>query len=373
MNTGRYTKSLLIGIGLLLLTVASTNYIIDPANIYGSGEDEDNSPEAFAAQLIQSEHGLLWPNDSWSERDIKRNLASKIKDADCSIIGSSRVMQISCLLEQPCFPELSNSIVNLGVSGATLEDYLALSWELLQNPEQPRKIIFGIDPWALDWNQDSRWASYKDAYTSMRNLLSKGSPPTDTGNTSTALKSLKNLINFEYFKRSLSMIGTATHRITPAPPHDIKTGIEHPIFKPDGSLVYSEEYIQTTSAPDYVITPGDYKIKEYGAITSDSAVKAFTALIKHLKEEGIEVHFVLIPYHISLWKTPESRTVSVITEAEEFITLLSINLDVPLWGSYNPTTVGCDETDYYDYMHPNTEALIMIKQIQRSTNHTLDK
>lgn len=370
MKTTRYTTYLLFGIGLLLALVATTNYIIDPANVYGSTEDEDNSPNAYATRLIQSEHGLLWPNDSWSEREIKQNLASKITNADCAIIGSSRVMQISSRLEAPCFSELTNSIINLGVSGGTLEDYMALSWELLQNPQRPKQIIFGIDPWALDWNQDSRWATYKDSYRSMRTLLNGNNSAKVIDNTSTTLKSLLNLINIEYLKRSLSVIGKSSLTITEAPVHDINIGIEHPLFSPDGSLVYSEEYIQNTSPPSYVIIPGDYKIKEHGAITSSSAVKKLTQLIKYLKQEGIQVHFVLIPYHTSLWKTPNSRTISVITQAEELITQLSIDLNVALWGSYNPINIGCEASEYYDYMHPKTSALARIKQIEHSSNHT---
>jgi hypothetical protein len=361
MKTTRYTTYLLFGIGLLLALVATTNYIIDPANIYGSTDEVDNSPNAYATRLIQSEHGLLWPNDSWSEREIKQNLASRITNADCAIIGSSRVMQISSRLEEPCFSELSSSIVNLGVSGGSLEDYMALSWELLQNSKRPSKIIFGIDPWALNWRQDSRWATYKESYNSMRMLLTENAG--DTSETSsTTFNALQNLINLEYFQRSLSMIGVETHTITEAPEFDPEFGIQHPVFRPDGSLVYSETIIKRAADPERKIEAGDYKIIEHGTVISSVASQLFKQLVLHLKSEGIEVHFMLIPYHHSAWANQNSRVVAVMQEVETAVIGLADELDIAAWGSYNPKIVECDSSGFYDYMHPKASSLIHIKR-----------
>ncbi len=361
MKTTRYTTYLLFGIGLLLALVATTNYIIDPANIYGSTDEVDNSPNAYATRLIQSEHGLLWPNDSWSEREIKQNLASRITNADCAIIGSSRVMQISSQLEEPCFSELSSSIVNLGVSGGTLEDYIALSWELLRNSKCPQKIIFAIDPWALNWRQDSRWATYKESYNSMRMMLT-GNAGDTSDTSSTTFNALQNLINLEYFHRSLSMIGIQTHTITEAPEFDPEIGIQHPIIRPDGSLVYSEAFIKKAAGPERKIEAGDYKIIEHGAVISPAAIQLFKQLVLHLKSEGIEVHLMLIPYHHSVWANQNSRTVTVMQEVEAAVIGLANELDIAAWGSYNPKIVECDEFGFYDYMHPKTSSLIHLKR-----------
>lgn len=361
MNSNRYTKYLLSGIGLLLSLIAATNYFIDPANIYHSKQSDNNSAKAYAAKLVQSKHGLLWPNDSWSEREIKQHLTANIKDADYAIIGSSRVMHISSQTAKTILPGRGESLINLGVSGATMEDYMALSWELLNNPNRPKSIVIGIDPWALNWRQDSRWATYKESYNSMRMLLT-GNAGDTSDTSSTTFNALQNLINLEYFQRSLSMIGVETHTITEAPEFDPEFGIQHPIFRPDGSLVYSEAIIKRAADPERKIEAGDYKIIEHGAVISSAAVQFFKQLVLHLKSEGIEVHFMLIPYHHSAWANQNSQIVDVMQEVETSVIGLADELDIAAWGSYNPNIVGCDSSGFYDYMHPKASSLIHIKR-----------
>ena len=150
-----YLTLQLIGISLLLGTVLLINYTVDPGHIYHSSS---RVATKFVAQLIESEHGVLWPNNSWNLRDVKSQLAQQNEsiDADCAIVGSSHVMGISSIRQtNPTLIDYCPKLINLGVSGGTLEDYLALTHMLIANAKKPKTIVFGIAPWALDFNRDS--------------------------------------------------------------------------------------------------------------------------------------------------------------------------------------------------------------------------
>lgn len=95
------------------------------------------------------------------ERAIKFKLA-KLSYAKTFIIGSSRASQFSTqnFITSTC--ELTNSINNLCVSGATFEDYVVMTGALLQKDID--NIIYVIDPWIFKKDMDDRWKYYRRQY-----------------------------------------------------------------------------------------------------------------------------------------------------------------------------------------------------------------
>ena len=158
------------------------------------------SPRELVEQLVQSDYGVFTPSNVWNGRDIKHELALHSTSAQCAVIGSSHIMEISSNGEKTSLSDSCLTLINLGVSGASLEDYLALSETILQNKNPPKIIVFGIDPWALNFNRDIRWKRYSQKYLTMKAKLagrSSYNPP------NVYLEPLRNLINREYFLRSM--------------------------------------------------------------------------------------------------------------------------------------------------------------------------
>ena len=178
-----------------LFCVGTISYIVDPADIYHDSSETRRSPSVFVDHLLKSQNGLLWPGDSWNIRDIKKSFAQNKTTIDCAVIGSSRVVQISSYRENKSLTNLCDSISNIGVAGGALEDYLALSYELINKKSKPRTFIFGIDPWTLDFGQDERWERhYRDSYYSMKNTINPNSNVKENNRLSW-LKYIANLIN----------------------------------------------------------------------------------------------------------------------------------------------------------------------------------
>lgn len=354
-----------------MVAVILVNYTIDPGNIYRKNNGaKNNSSNSFAKKLMHSKFGLLHPDDSWNDRDIKVSIAQQIKNINCAVIGSSHVLQISSFRKEKSLSSLCDNLINLWVPGGTLEDYLALSWELINNPHSPQTIIFGIAVWSLDFNRDSRWLKYKLSYQSMREKLLQDRKKKNIGNSFT-LKYVTNLINPDYFFRSLSRLGENHPVIREAPKFDYNIGITDPVILPDGSTVPSKNYIK--NAQDIVkdgnrimgYPPGLYKIRrdKVGARQyNEDAVELFTLLIKHLRSKGKKIVLLMTPYHHATWADDRSLEVNALKEVEFIVRNLGDKIGVQVLGSHNPAVIGCDTDEFYDYRHAKASCLSKLDQ-----------
>ena len=93
-------------------------------------------------------------------RIIYENLKPKVL-----VIGSSRIMQISN-------DNFNKQILNLGVSGASVEDHIAITLMALEKFNLDT-ILLGADPWLFnDFANQERWKSIAEEYQiSLKNLV----------------------------------------------------------------------------------------------------------------------------------------------------------------------------------------------------------
>lgn len=357
----QYLLLLMLTTFSLLGIVSLINYEIDPASIYQDlDEGNTNLENVFASKLLRSSNGLLWPNNSWDERDIKSSLAKNNNiNTKCAVIGSSHVMQISSFRNYASLKRVCPSIMNLGVSGGTLEDYLALSYILANKNNKPKTIVFGIAPWALDLDRDSRWERYKKSYYLMKEQLESN---ISSGNDyNSKIKYIVNLINPQYFYRSLQTIGKTKTKfeIVEAPKFNLSHGIKEPVILPDGSHVYSKKYISDSDSSIIPIGGSNYKIK-VGSQSSDASILLFKNLVHFLHSVDINVVILMTPYHHNVWENKNSVTTQALLEVEALIWQLGKELNVDILGSYNPYKIGCDADEFYDFMHAKDKCLSKI-------------
>ena len=365
MNSKSYIKSIFVFIIFLLAVTALTNYIVDPGNIYKKPFSQSNklTPKVYIKNLIQSNYGLLMPNNTWNERDLKKALAEYPINYDCAIIGSSHIEQISTFRDNKSLSSFCSSMKNLQVSGGTLEDYLALSNIIIKNNNfLPKTVVFGIDPWSLNFGRDKRWTLYAQDYYEMKSKLLEKSPSPGLNISSKDL--LINLINLQYLKRSISSIfEMQSIPITPIPAtkFNYKIGLKFPVILPDGSYIYSAEYIEKHKN-DLSTLSGKhgYKIIK-NSYYQDYAIKTFEKLIKQLKKNQINVVFVLTPYRHKVWsnaKQPIIKNLNIIESKVHEIAKLN---GIQVIGSYNPNTLGCLENEFFDNQHAMDSCLMKLE------------
>lgn len=330
----------------LIAAVATLNWTIDPAGLFHS------SPfgQQYAKALIESENGLLQPN-SVDDREFKSELTKYAGNFDCVVVGSSHIMQIGSERKHRSFPDCKN-ILNLGVSGAAIEDHITLTWLALSSGK-PRKLILGIDPWTFAYGKDERWkVRFADSYISAQSMI-EGSRPTEAASSNR----WSSLVSSEYTTRSVGLLlkGALKPKIEPAPSLDEDIGGQFPIVLQDGSTVYSSEYI--TAAKTAKVPIGGTGYKTTGVINEFRAVAAYQALINWVKSQGVQPVLLMTPYHQNVWLLDASPNVIAMIPTEKIVREIGLDLAVPVVGSYRPDAVNCAPNEFYDFMHPIASCL----------------
>jgi hypothetical protein len=338
-----------------LAAVVTLNIAVDPAGIYRS--DRAN-PASYVGALIKSERGLWWLEHSYNDRALKRALASYSGKVDCVVVGSSRSMQIGSHSPAKALAPECGTVLNLGVSGAALEDHYVLSYAAVREGP-PRKIIVAVDPWLFAFGKDARWSQYRGEYDeASRTILGKAQPPHPKEHGLWREK-LVNLVSAEYTVRSIETAvrewGSDPRAISPVESLDEKAGGPHPALMPDGSLVYSAKYI--AAAAKLPVPLGGTTYMTDGRLNEQHAIDAYRSLLRWIKSKGVEPILLMVPYHENVWKSPNSATTLALKRVEPIVYGLGKELGIRTIGSYRPEAIGCEAAEFYDFMHPTMDCL----------------
>ena len=355
-----YLKTVICFFFILVLIVASVNYKMDPEKVYTNFfkiiKSKELSSTDFTEKLIQSDNGIVMKNYIWNERDISYTLAGYPTDAECAIFGNSSATQISSFRQNKSLSKTCGSLINLAVSGGALEDYIAMTESIIQNKNPPKIIIISISPWTLNLNRDPRWLYYKKNFTTMLNKIIYN--PNDVSKSfdkieSYNIKLIKNLLNLEYFMRSLELLTSKNDfAIELANEFNYNLGLEHVVLLPDGSTILSNEYITTSLKHkiDGISGNQNYKIIP-GKWYSQNAIKILTKFVLYLKK-NFKVVFIMIPSHPAVWNFDEQPVVTAMKIVEPKVHEIAKSLEIQVIGSFNPKKIGCTEEEFYDEMHP---------------------
>lgn len=355
-----YLRFFLGAVFLVLGTAATLNFVVDPAGIYHAGKV---NPQAYADALIKSEHGLWAPEDTFDDRLLMKSLAKYSARAECVVVGSSRVMQISSDRAPRSLRDVCGSVLNLGVNGAGIEDHFTLAYLALLSG-RPKKIILGVDPWTLAFGKDKRWSAYRDDYFQARAKILWKKNATDSKSLDKIdMAKLSNLINLEYTVRSVQTVMRDFHRepptITTVSELDPAVGGYYPARLKDGSHVYSAKYIADASR---ATTPMGGKIyMTDGVLNQQVAIDAYRTLLLWIRSLGVEPILLMTPYHENVWGAPLSVNSVALRATEPIVMNLAHGLNVKVIGSYDPKVVGCLSNEFFDFMHPTPNCLAKLR------------
>ena len=80
-----------------------------------------------------------------------------------------------------------------------------------------------------------------------------------------------------------------------------------------------------------------------------------------MKQDEVEVCLFLAPYHPMVFDyLSTSGDYRIVLEVEDYFRSIAQEKDIPLIGSYDPKALNLSEVDFYDGMHPKTEAIHQI-------------
>ena len=314
---------------------------------------QEISPEVSAAEVLKGNRYTYF-NDLDERLFQKSRLAVAGSDfeGDTIVVGSSRVMLVNSETS-------GEEILNLSVSGATVEDLYSFGLPGLKVSGETR-VIIGLDPWVVNkHSKEIRWKSVETDYKYWREVVVKGIPlrsfpyPESLGQDN-QLSLISNLYN-QFNAKHISQI-----------PSD---GIPEILAKKsqDGSIIYGLEY-QNMSIEE--IRAGFSSIHSYAEMPlfelSDRKLESIRDLIIYLKANSIAVEIVLTPYHPELYPELVSKSIGYETAERVFIELAN-QQGIVISGSYNPQQAGCKSHEFYDGMHPKEECMSRVLQ-SRGTN-----
>lgn len=359
-----YLRYLFVTTFSVLAVIACANYFVDPAYVYRTVQ---NRSDTFAEALVKSENGLWWPDTFLPERAIKKSLADYADYSECVVVGSSHVMQIGSARTLNSLSDKCASIINLGVSGGTIEDHLALAYLSLHN-KPSGKIVLGIDPWTFAYGKNTAWSYYSKDYQVARNMILGESTPVGAENTDTIRSKLINLLSLEYTVKSIRnlKIGDRLYYGKSAPKIDEEAGGKFPIFYRDGSLQYDDKFIAQTNKikpSERIGLGGDYAYNTDGVLNERVAIDSYASLIRWIKSKGVEPILLLTPYHHNVWKRPFSANVRALMATEPIVRQLGRQLGVTVIGSYDPIAAGCSSDEFFDFMHAKGSCLAKLHEL----------
>jgi len=293
------------------------------------------NPELTLAKELANSIAIY--NSNMNERNfIKYRIKVETLSPEMIILGSSRAMQIGS-------HNSSNSVLNLSVSGASLEDILA-TWNMASTKFAPNLVLIGADPWLFNSKSgQDRWKSLeREYYSALLDLEIKSE------------KSQTAVQKEDEFNNSFLLDFYKSIYIS-----KIKTLDESPQLinkiRRDGSRVYNISYSNDSNEKI------EKNIERYALWSMDPyensayAEMIFEKFLSRLKTSN-KVVLALSPYHPKLYQFMATKDDKFIKIENEF-RYLAKKLGIQVIGSYDPEKVGCINSEFYDGMHPKSSCM----------------
>ena len=304
----------------------------------------DGAEDRLARELASSDF-IYYQNMDERKFNFAR-LGGHLRPVKTLVVGSSRVMQVGSLT-------LNVPVLNLSVSGASIEDHIAFSAEAIAQ-YKPNRIIIGLDPWLLNQNDDQeRWRSINSLYVYWQANIRKDN---ELGGNDVSY-----FFKNKYVSKPDSVFYRAYKKINIVGRQTPMNGDAEAIDKKhyDGSHIYNRAYANRT---DEAITADfdilrDYSMNEYELDLV--AEKKLLELVSWAQMNGVKVIFVLPPYHPNLYSMIADEK-QVILDIEKRFRDLARKYGVELVGSYDPRRVGCSKSEFYDGMHPKLSCMTKV-------------
>ncbi|MDL2253999.1 hypothetical protein LJC49_08040 [Ruminococcaceae bacterium OttesenSCG-928-I18] len=353
-----HTGLKIIGKALLLLPIPVFmvwfNYNIDVSGIFHGEQFEQD----IALAMIE---GHAVDNyDRMDERGVLAQVANNIEQPyDTLSFGSSRVLQLRTDTVD------NGSYFNCGVSSADFVDILGLYYLFDKADQKPDTVILELDPWILSrYSYDRHHLSDNNLYGEF--LTERLGRPTEYDPDESDFEKYKALLSPTYFQGNLFFYMEDRESYTPPTivTDDIynqKTNLK----LSDGSVLYMPSY-RNASDFDVMLRAADNAVEflwmdEFYELDPELC-DIFEDYVGYLQDEGIEVVFMLTPYHplVYHFATENPETYSGFFLTEPYFVEYALEHDIPLYGSYNPFVAGTLEDAFFDGLHMRDDAMSRI-------------
>lgn len=262
-------------------------------------------------------------------------------------IGSSRTM----LVTKNMFSEKFIPFKNYAVSGASIEDYMAITQIYLDKFNKfPENIIIGVDPWIFNfYNGQTRFVSIYDEYQKMLEKLAIKSKD----NKNKIFKNFLYLFSLEYAIKNYNNMDLNFYISNTIQIDDF-------VIDTDGARYNKIRSLNPKKVKHEAVAytkGGVYSLENFKNINKE----VFEKFIIFLQENGTNVYIYLPPYHPYVYDfLSQNAKYKIINDIEKYLIEFAKDKNIKLFGSYNPHILNLDDSYFIDGMHPLQEAYFKI-------------
>lgn len=341
MNSKKWIITWFIIILTVSFVVGGFNYKIDSLGLVNSNDYLDKAAKDLASGNMIA--GLK----NFDERIFRKKVIENIKDnIEWVAIGSSRSM----MLRKRTFLKPSETFYNYSVSGASLEDFIALISIHIDNQHKlPKNIILGIDPWIFNKNNEqNRYLSFVADYNKLISKIDADKIVNEKP------KYIKKLFSIEYFIENIKFVKNNISNNLKGYYIVDTINIDASIRELDGSLQYpyksrNPNFKDVKNAAISYTKGNVYSLNNFTKLDN---IELFKSFILYLKDNGVNVILYLPPYNpISYDLLSDNKKYVMINEAEKYLFAFSKKYDIKIIGSYNPHKYNFSYKDFFDGMH----------------------
>lgn len=342
-------------LSVLLAPVVAVNLAVDVTGVYRSDSAQELArARVYAQRLIASPGGLLWEP---RERAVKIELA-RLSEANCYVTGSSREMQID-QTTVPALSPLCPTLVNVGTSGAGIEDFFTMLGLVLAK-EKPATMVVGVAPWSLRYNADRGWQQFPDVHAEARTRIGlEAGARTDW---SRAKLAAENLLSFAYFRRNLDwMHARNSFRPVEVPADESRWGPDDSALRPNGVLAPSRTARSEPPPPDIAVAVRDPRVAQ--PFVSAQTLADLDRALSHARSRGVRFVFVMPPFHPRVLACQSLDFCNAIADVRRTVLDLARRHAATVLGDFDPACCGVTREDFYDYTHlrPSGLGKIMVR------------
>lgn len=329
----------------ILLLIGIFNYAVDPAYLFKPKVYE----KGLADMLLNKR--TITNVTNYNERIMQKFYIMGLQERkDLIVMGSSRAF----LIGNTIFP--NRNMFNSAVSGAVLEDDMAIYQMYRKKNLLPKTIILNLDPWMLNKNNsEMRWQFLAPEFSELARIIGVDAGPV----SNIEFRQYIELFSPSYLQSAIRVFKKTGRYFTGDPEQADDKLVKYP----DGTIRYhdvaktrSVEVVRAM-AQAYEQFNVPYHLRYFDKLDT-KAMENLEKFIKLIKADGVNLVIFLPAYHPIaydiLMKDQFNRN---IMKAQEFYKDLAKRYDIEVVGSYNPSDDGLLETDFYDAMHLRPEGV----------------
>ncbi|MDN5114479.1 hypothetical protein [Aliarcobacter butzleri] len=341
MSSKKFLKIVLSLSFFILLFVGIFNYKTDSLGLLRESTLEKVAEELSNGRIIAGLGNI-------DERIFRKKQIEYLKnDVEYVAIGSSRIMQ---LRKNMFLNDEINNFQNYSVSGASIEDYIALL-QIHKNKfgTLPKNVILGLDAWIFNKNNEqTRYKSLTKEYNQFLKILNVNPLEKPKKEETNKIK-ISYFVSLDYFKENIKSFRKKQAYYV------VNTiEVDDALKMPDGSIYYPYKdrfpnFNEVEKIAKSYAQGNVYSLEKYEEISN---IELFEKLINYLKYNGVNVYFYLTPYHpITYDILLSNEKYKIIDKAEIYLKEFAKHNSIKLVGSYNPHNYNLKNNDFFDGMH----------------------